>query len=577
VPETPLRIHHARLRRTGSHAVGLLLLLLAIVLTLLWTPARAAAADAEPGALTAAQERGKQIYLSGESPSGGEVTALMGDARIEVPAVALPCASCHGRDGRGRPEGGVTPSDLTWGALTRPYTVTTQSGRERGPYTERLVERAIVLGLDSSGNELDSVMPHYRLSREDSNDLVAYLRKLGQDQDPGVGDDELTIGVLLPPGDATALAATTSAVRRVVDAYATRINGAGGVYARSLRVRYLPLPAAPDERAAAVASFLDSEDVFALTASFIAGADEALADLAEERGIPLVGPLTLHPDESFPLNRQVFYLDAGLPGRARVLVQAAIQRRLADVAIQRRLADAAIQRLEQAKPTGEDTGSGTDQVAAVVYPEDERMVAVADVAAEKAAEGFARVERLAYPRGAFDAAEAVARLRSAGAEDVFLITPGPVEPALLDAAADAGWNPRLHALGTLVEGDLFTPRPGFEGRLYLAFSSLPVDRTPPGLSHFHEALGTDTIELGGSEISAFTAIDLLVDGLERTGRDVTREGLIEALEVLRDHPTGLTPALSFGPNRRVGVRGAYVVTLDPVHPEAPTEVVWVEP
>jgi len=30
--------------------------------------------------------------------------------------------------------------------------------------------------------------------------------------------------------------------------------------------------------------------------------------------------LTLDPDEHFPLNRQVFCLDAGLPGRARALV-----------------------------------------------------------------------------------------------------------------------------------------------------------------------------------------------------------------------------------------------------------------
>jgi len=557
VAQAPFRSDPVRPRWSN---LGPLPVLVALVIAALL----ASAANAAPGGLTAAEERGKGIYLSGESPSGGEVTALMGDARIEVPAVALPCASCHGRDGRGRPEGGVTPSDLTWEALTRPYTVTTKSGRERGPYTERLVERAIVLGLDSSGNELDSLMPHYRLSREDSNDLVAYLRKLGKDRDPGVADEELTVGVLLPPADATGLAATARAIRRVVDAYVARINDAGGVYNRSLRVRYLAMPAAPEERPAAVAELLDSEGIFALTSSFIAGADEALADLAEERGVPLVGPLTLHPDESFPLNRQVFYLDAGLPGRARALVEAAVQRRLTDTAIERRLEEV-------------DAAGATDLVAAVVYPEDERMVAVADVAAEKAAEGFAQVKRLAYPRGAFDAAEAVARLRSAGAEDVFLITPGPVEPALLDAAAAAGWNPRLHALGTLVEGDLFTPRPGFEGRLYLAFSSLPVDRTPPGLEHFREALGADEIELGGSEISAFTAIDLLVDGLERTGRDVTREGLIEALEVLRDHPTGLTPALSFGPNRRVGVRGAYVVTLDPARPESPTEVVWVEP
>jgi ABC-type branched-subunit amino acid transport system substrate-binding protein len=172
----------------------------------------------------------------------------------------------------------------------------------------------------------------------------------------------------------------------------------------------------------------------------------------------------------------------------------------------------------------------------------------------------------------------VERLRSTGAEDVFLLTPGPVEAALIDAAAAAAWTPRFHALGSLVGRELFTPRPGFRGRLHLAFGSLPVDRTPPGLERFHEALAPiEELQPGGSVIAAFNAIDLLVDGLERAGRDLSREGLIEALEVLRDRPTGLTPPFSFGPNRRVAVRGSYVVTLDPARPQSPEEVVWVEP
>ena len=545
--------------------VPLLVLLIPVVLLGAGAgAARAAepAAGAGPAAdLTPLQARGKQLYLTGESASGEPVTALMGDAGIEVPATALPCSSCHGRDGRGRPEGGVVPSDLTWTALTRPYAVTTAAGRERGPYTERLVQRAVLLGVDSSGNDLDSLMPRYRLNREDADALVAYLQVLGRDRDPGVEDGSLTLGVLLPPADATGLAATAATVRRIVNAYVGRVNEGGGVYHRGLRVRYLPVPSAVEVRAEAVRAFLESERVFALVASFTAGADRELADLAEARGVPLIGPLTLHPDESFPLNRQVFYLDGGLPGRARALVEAAVRR-------------------DRETAAGDAPAGATGRTAAIVFADEPRMAAVADAAADaidRAGDHFAAVERLGYPPGGFDPKSAVARLSAAGADDVFLLTPGPVEARLLDAAAAAGWSPRLHALGSLVGGELFTPRPGFSGRLYLALGALPLDRTPPGLAHFRDALGAASVAPGTTEIAAFTAVDLLVDGLRRTGRDVTREGLIEALEVLRDRPTGLTRPLSFGPNRRVGVRGAYVVRLDPAHPEAPTEVVWVEP
>src|SRR3954453_21342240 len=80
-------------------------------------------------------ERGRRIYQEGTSPSGGAIVAGMGDGGVEraapggeVPASAVPCAGCHGRDGKGKPEGGVIPSDLTWTALPRPYGVTHPGG-----------------------------------------------------------------------------------------------------------------------------------------------------------------------------------------------------------------------------------------------------------------------------------------------------------------------------------------------------------------------------------------------------------------------------------------------------------------
>ena len=79
-------------------------------------------------------ERGREIYLRGVSPSGAELTAEVGvRGGAVVPAASLPCVNCHGRDGRGKPEAGVTPSNVRWESLTRPYEVQEASGRAHPP------------------------------------------------------------------------------------------------------------------------------------------------------------------------------------------------------------------------------------------------------------------------------------------------------------------------------------------------------------------------------------------------------------------------------------------------------------
>jgi len=69
--------------------------------------------------LTAREARGKQIYLRGASPSGKEILAYVGESSLEAPASSFPCANCHGADGLGKPEGGITPSDISWDAAAR--------------------------------------------------------------------------------------------------------------------------------------------------------------------------------------------------------------------------------------------------------------------------------------------------------------------------------------------------------------------------------------------------------------------------------------------------------------------------
>ena len=63
-------------------------------------------------------------------------------------------------------------------------------------------------------------------------------------------------------------------------------------------------------------------------------------------------------------------------------------------------------------------------------------------------------------------------------------------------------------------------------------------------------------------MSAYAAAQVLVEGLKRGGRDLSREKLIAALEGLYEFESGVTPALTYNPNRRIGALGAYIVSLD---------------
>jgi ABC-type branched-subunit amino acid transport system substrate-binding protein len=290
-----------------------------VLLLLLLLPALPrAAASSDAGKDTEKQlERGRQIYLLGTSPSGGEVVAVMSDAGVEVPASAVPCAGCHGRDGKGKPEGGVAPSDLTWAALTKPYGVTHPSGRKHPPYDVHLLKRAIAMGVDPAGQALNVTMPRFRMSLRDMQDLAAYLQRLGTGTDPGIGDTAVRVGVVLPP--AGPLSGMSTAVRAALRARFEAVNRDGGIYGRRIEPRFLEAPEPADQRRGWTADFLQREEVFAGVASFFAGADAGMASLFQEQQIPMVGPFTLHPREDVPLNRYVFYLLPGIETQEKAL------------------------------------------------------------------------------------------------------------------------------------------------------------------------------------------------------------------------------------------------------------------
>ncbi len=181
---------------------------------------------------------------------------------MQLPASALPCAGCHGYDGRGKPEGGVKPADISGDSLRSPSDGALTNGRKRPAYDEATLTRAVAMGIDAGRNTLDATMPRYRMSREDMRDLLAYLQLLGDERDPGLTDEAITIGVV------------GSAAREPLEKLAARANE-DGIYGRKLHFQF----------AAAANAFAD-EQPFLIVDTTPSG--DATLTLAEENRMPAI-------------------------------------------------------------------------------------------------------------------------------------------------------------------------------------------------------------------------------------------------------------------------------------------------
>lgn len=191
--------------------------------------------------LSGAEERGRQIYFGEPGSPLDTATAQIGGMDVSLPARGFPCASCHGRAGSGFAERGAVPTDLSRGALTRPYSITGPQGRRRPPYDLEGFRNAVRAGTDPGGNALSEAMPRFDLSDQDLRDLWAFLEVIDTLNDPGVSEEAVRIAVLLSSG------AAGEAQRRILDVLADDINTLGGVHGRELSFVYQLAGRAPDE------------------------------------------------------------------------------------------------------------------------------------------------------------------------------------------------------------------------------------------------------------------------------------------------------------------------------------------
>lgn len=469
--------------------------------------------------LTAQESAGKRIYREGISAAGGALVATVGVQNLKVSGAAVACANCHGPDGKGRPEGGVRPPEITWRELAKPYGHLHDNGRVHPVFDDASFYRVVTEGLDPAGQRLNPAMPRYLLAQSDTAAIAAYLRRIDDDHDPGIHAERLRIGTLLPLSGP--LAESGRLAEKVLQGVFAQVNSGGGLHGRQLELVVGDVAGEP----AAVERLL-SDDVFAWVGPLIPGGASAVFGRAEAAALPVVGPLAGESGDF----RYVFQLAAGEREQGRVL------------------AEFAARQLQLDNP-----------LVVVVAPAEQSALAGA-VEAQLASRGWTRVSRQT-PGAAWG--PVITAWQQGGVKLLFYFGTADDFAALRRSAADAGWQPVFLAPAGRVGGGGLAAGAGM---VYLAMPALPDDVTAAG------RLALETLRQQqdlpnrqpGLQAAAYAAATVLVEALNRVGRAASRERLVDTLENLYAFETGVMPPIAFGPGRRVGVRGAHVMAAEPL-------------
>jgi ABC-type branched-subunit amino acid transport system substrate-binding protein len=361
-------------------------------------------------------------------------------------------------------------------------------------------------------------------------------------------EGSIKVGVILPSKGP--LAETGAAMRDVLAAYFDNINSSGGIYNRKVELRIPEMGDDATSTAANAKRLIQEEQLFAMVGGISAGADKEVAALARDEKIPFIGPATLLPQTGPLFNRYVFYLLPGVSEQARALLNFAARK----------------PELKKSR-------------VAVVYSEGELMVAASTAIEEQAKKsGWSSILKHGYPRGNLNAAQLVKTLKQEGTDLIFFFGTSGDDVTFIKEAAAANWTPNIFLLGVFTGSGLPRAVPlAFKDKIFLSFPTVPTDITPAGTAEFRALYDKYkfTPRHTASQLTAVAAAKVFVEGLRLAGKELNREKLITALEGVHDYDTGVTPRITFGPDRRIGAKGAHIITINPEKAEFATASDWI--
>ncbi|MGA9773521.1 MAG: ABC transporter substrate-binding protein [Blastocatellia bacterium] len=485
--------------------------------------------------LSPQEKRGKQIYLKGESEAG-EMKAVLGTGDLEFPASSFPCANCHGLRGEGSSEGGLQPPSLIWNKLSSPGQ-SALTRLDRSPYNETTLARAITAGINSNGGKLHPGMPHYKMTGEQIADLIAYLKKIGKesDMDPGLSDEVIKVGAALPMTGS--LARIGEDVKQALGAYFAEINRQGGIYGRKFELVVADSRGDSAGTVEATRQLVERDGVFALVGSFEPTASEATNEFLKQREVPLIGPVTLSPRQPAVPNPYVFYLLPSFADQSRSLAE---------------FVGAGEMRANKPAPR-----------LAVVFAENELdQDAVSGLKMQAKIHSMEVVTEQSYKTGQFSPSALSKPLVDKKPDYIFFFGGGDEFVAFASEMERVKLDAGLLSSAVMVGRAAFNLPPAIAAKTYLSYSVSLPDRDD--FAEFISVMQKSGVQLRSAAFQAvaFAAAKIFVEAARSSTRQLSRASLIGSLEQFHNYATGVIAPITFGPNRRTGASGSYIVKID---------------
>jgi branched-chain amino acid transport system substrate-binding protein len=165
-------------------------------------------------------------------------------------------------------------------------------------------------------------------------------------------------------------------------------------------------------------------------------------------------------------------------------------------------------------------------------------------------------------RGVTDVSAQIAKLQAARPQVTFLVLTPPAGAQALKERQKIGWTDTVMVSSGPLTDERYLALAGdaAEGVEGLSLWPDPISSDLPGVKAYREAMQKHfpKNEPNRYSISGYVAAMLFTEGAKRAGKNLTRDGLVTALEGLKGWDSGILPPLTIGPDHETQRQGFWV-------------------
>ena len=330
---------------------------------------------------------------------------------------------------------------------------------------------------------------------------ISLLLSAAAHAEPGVSDKEIVLGQSAAlSGPAKELG---SEMRSGALLYFEQVNTGGGVHGRRIRLQTLDDGYEPERAAANTRKLIEEEKVLALFGYVGTPTSLAAQPLFTEAKVPFVGAFTGAQALREPFNRYVFNVRASYFDETEKIVE-------------------------------QLTTTGIKQIAVFYQNDAYGKAGLAGVERAMTKRGLKIAATATVERNTVDVAKAVAALSATRPDAIVMVSAYTSVAAFVKGMKKAGSAAQFHNVSFVGSRPLAAAL-GDEG-VGVAIAQVvpfPWSGTLPVTREYQaQARAAGAKDFSFTELEGYIAARVLVEGLKRAGRELTRERLVTALESL---------------------------------------------